>query len=244
MKKREARHLRLRGAALAGALLIAAVAGRGQRAFCASAGSVPASGYFDYEQTMRLPAGRPLTTEHKLWFKGQSYRRESISMGTRIVTLGGPNGTFVILPGRSDAMKLAGPGRQAVAGVPGLPVLDSAAIQRFAKRVGTAKVGRYQTEVYESRNVFQTPAGKGQKGTVKQELTTRYWISRDLPGPVKVSMEGAGPKSSPVVTILKSARMNVAVPENLLRLPKGMKVSTPAPPRALSSPPTRAGGKK
>src|SRR4051794_20609307 len=208
MKKRAGLSSRLCCAALVTGSLIAAGVGWGERAAAASAAVAPRSGYLDYEQTMSLAAGRAMKTEHKLWFKGQRYRRESISSGSKIVTLGGPNGTFVILPGRTDAMKLAGPTRQAVAGIPGLPVLDSGAIRRFAKRVGAAKVGRYRTEVYESRNVFQTTGGgKGQKGPAKQELTTRYWISRDLPGPVKVSMQSMGPQSGPVVTVLKSARL-------------------------------------
>ena len=63
MNKRMNRRPRLRGAALAGALMIAASAGRGQRALSASAPSVPASGYFDYEQTMKLPAGRLVSAQ-------------------------------------------------------------------------------------------------------------------------------------------------------------------------------------
>ena len=73
---------------------------------------------------------------------------------------------------------------------------------------------------------------------------TRYWVSQNLPGPVKVAVQGAGPQSGPVVTTLKSARLNVAVPDSMLRLPKGMKVSTPVPPRSLSPPSASAGGKK
>jgi len=214
-----------------------AMAGGGRRAQAASTDNRPASGYFEYEQTMTLRAGRPLTTDQKIWFKGQSYRQESVSTGSKIVTLGGPQGTFVILPGRPDAMKLSGPTHQTTAGIPGLTVLDSASVKRFAKRVGAAKVGKYQADVYEWRNVFQSVGGmKGKKAPARQEITTRYWISRDLPAPVKVTVPNMGPQGGTVVTLLKAARLNPPLPDSLFQLPKGMKVSSPAPPRKLSLP--------
>jgi hypothetical protein len=223
----------------------AAVAGWGQRALAASAAGIPKSGYFEYTQTAPLPAGRPMETDQKLWFKGQSYRQENVSNGSKIITLGGPDGTFAILPGRPDALKLSGPMHQNVAGIPGLPVLDSASIQRFAKRVGAAKVGKYQTEVYESRTVLQSaPGPKGQKAPTRQTIVTRFWIARDLPAPVKVSVPSMRPGSGPVVTVLKAAHLNPAIPDSMFRVPKGMKVSTPPPPHQVSIPPARAGGKK
>jgi hypothetical protein len=209
----------------------------GPRARAALTNDRPKSGYFEYEQTMTLRAGRPLTTDQKVWFKGQSYRQESVSTGSKIVTLGGPQGTFALLPGRPDAMQLSGPIRQSTAGIPGLFVLDSASVKRFAKRVGTTKVGRYQTDVYEWRNVFQGVGGtKGKKAPARQEITTRYWISKDLPAPVKVSVPNMGPQGGTVVTLLKAARLNPTLPDSLFQLPKGMKVSSPAPPRKLSLP--------
>jgi hypothetical protein len=246
MKMKLKRQPMLRGAVLvAGALMAAAGAGRGQRALSANATGTLASGYFEYEQTAPLPAGRPLQTDQKLWFKGQSYRQENVSNGSKVITLGGPNGTFVILPGRPDALKLSGPLRQPTAGIPGLPVLDSAAIQRFAKRVGTAKVGRYQADVYESTSVFQSVGGpKGQKTPARQTITTRYWITRDLPAPVKVSVPSMRAGNGAVVTVLKSARLNPSLPDSMFQLPKGMKVTTPPPPHRLNLPPSRAGNKK
>jgi hypothetical protein len=219
-------------AVLAGSVILAgAGANAAQPAPSASAAAMPRSGYFEYEQTVTLPAGRPLTTDLKLWFKGPSYRQESVTNGSKVVTVGGPNGTFVIVPGRADALKVAGPTHQNAAGIPGLPVIDSAAIQRMAKRVGTARVGRYQTDVYELTNVFQSAGGpKGQKSPTRQTITTRYWTTRDLPVPVKVSVPSMQKGSGPVVTILKSARLNLALADGLFQLPKGMKVTTPPPP--------------
>jgi hypothetical protein len=198
----------------------------------AGSAAPPRSGYFQYEQTVtRTRSGPPLKTDLKLWFKGQSYRLESVSSGSKLTTLGGPNGTFAILPGGNEAMKLSGPIRQPMAGIPGLPVLDSAAVQRVSKRVGAEKVGPYKTDVYEMRNLFQgVGSRKGRKKPAQQEMTTRFWISRDLPAPVKVAVQTTGMQSGPAVTVLKAARLNLSIPDSMFRLPRGMKIRAPAPP--------------
>jgi len=64
--------------------------------------AAPASGFIQYEQSTTTGPGQPpLRMVIKLWFKGRSYRQESIHARGKVVVVGGPSGTFVMMPGSS-----------------------------------------------------------------------------------------------------------------------------------------------
>jgi len=211
-----------RAALLAALLAIAAGAGWSAAA--------PTSGFIQYEVTASTAGQPPVKSVEKLWFKGRRFRRESITPAGKIVTLGGPGATFLIFPHSSGALEQAGSAR-AMPGIPGLPMLDVTMIPRRAHKVGAEKVGRYQAEVYESRHSSRRPAGAmGSKAPVQQEMTSRFWISRDLPVPVKSMTQIKGAPSSQSVTVLTAVRLNIPVPDSMLQLPKGTKILPPAPP--------------
>lgn len=218
-------------------VLLAAGAGRG------AAG--PTSGFIQYEQTTAMPRPQraPLKLVEKLWFKGQNYRQESHYPATEWVTLRGPEGTFVILPGGRGAMRMASPlpvkrhGQVLplpVQQIPGLMFPDTTVIPRFAKPAGHEKVGRYSTTVYESRS--RTPAFKGQPA---QETVVRYWVSPTLPVPVKI-VSKATPGAT-IVSLLQTARFNQAIPDSMFRLPKGTPVHAAPAPQPL---PQHGAGRK
>ncbi len=205
----------------------------GLAALLAAAGAagspaLPTSGFIQYEQTTTTaPAHRaPLKMVNKLWFKGHSFRREDLYAGNQMLTVSSTSGTFVMLPGHA-AVELAAPQprrspgqpgpRLRPAGIPGLMFLDAAAIVRTARKVGAEKVGRYTADVYETRTPMPAP-----KGAAPQEQTTRYWVSRELPMPVKILME-SGPGTQ-TVSLLQRVQLNIPIPDRMFQLPKGTKV--------------------
>jgi len=213
-----------------GAWLLALLAPAG----VAAAPAAPSSGFVQYEQTTTVASLRqaPLKAVNKLWFKGARYRREEVYAGKKVLTLRNADGTFVMLPGQSGAVELAAAGPPAPrsahrTGIPGLTFLDAATIARTAKKVGTEKVGRYSTTIYEARARLQpTPR------TPPQEQVTRYWVSRELPMPVKVLMQS--PPSTETVSVLQKVQLNIPVPDRMFQLPKGTPVRRLTP--RLTSP--------
>jgi hypothetical protein len=199
------------------------------------------SGYVQYEETQTLPMAHslPAKKEQKLWFKGRKFRREVISGGSRVLSLGGPDGGFVMLAGSTEAAKVSGhlPGRMVV---PGLMFPTSADIRRFAHKVGAETVGQYQTDVYQWHSRPQSRgAGAKKKGPARPESNTRYWITRDLPVPVKVEMKIAGMVT---VSVLRTAQFDIPVADGMFELPKGTKVRPAAAMFKRIPAPSKQGG--
>jgi hypothetical protein len=185
--------------------------------------AAPTSGVLQYETELVIANQPPRKMAQKIWFKGQKFRVEnSTPMGSQ-VTLGGPGGVFMLMPGSKEAMKLPAQ-KPPKGGVAGLPFGDMARFKQ-QKKVGSEKVGAYMTDIYEqSIDVKMPGGGPGQKGS------TRTWVTPSLPVPVKVVTKM--PPSFQTTTVLKSAQLNAAVADSMFQLPKGTKVHAgPAFPR-------------
>jgi outer membrane lipoprotein-sorting protein len=150
--------------------------------------------------------------------KGKRFRVEMTMLpaGKQIV-IGGPDGVYLLVTGMKEAMKLPA---QAAAQLGPSSITPDLAKLRQQKKVGSEKVGRYQADIYEQHAEVQMP---GQATKVK--TTTRLWISRDVPVPVKTVSTVAGGYRT--VSILKSAKVNATIADTLFTLPKGTKVHSP-----------------
>jgi hypothetical protein len=182
----------------------------------------PTSGVLQYETDLVMANQPPRKIGQKIWFKGQKFRLENTMPTGNQVTVGDPNGIFVLMAGSKEAMKL--PGRpQAKGGVPGLPFGDVARF-KHQKKVGSEKVGAYMTDIYEQSIDVRMPGGPaGQKGS------TRTWITPTLPVPVKVVTKM--PPNFQTITVLKSAQLNSPIADSMFQLPKGTTIRTrPAMP--------------
>jgi outer membrane lipoprotein-sorting protein len=177
--------------------------------------AAPTSGVLQYDTELVMANQPPRKMAQKIWFKGQKFRiQNDTPMGNQL-TVGGPGGVFVLMPGSKEAMKL--PNRMpAKGGVPGLPFGDMARFQH-QKKVGSEKVGAYTTSIYEQNIDIKMP-GAAQKGS------TRTWVSPTLPVPVKVVTKM--PPNFQTTTVLKSVQLNVPVADSLFELPKGTKIRT------------------
>jgi outer membrane lipoprotein-sorting protein len=177
--------------------------------------AAPTTGILQYETDLVIANQPPRKMAQKIWFKGEKFRiQNDTPMGSQ-VTVGGPSGVFVMMPGSKEAMKL--PNKKPVKkGVPGLPFGDMARFKN-QKKVGTQKIGSYMTNIYEQDIDVNMP-GAAQKGT------TRTWVTDSLPVPVKVVTKM--PPNFQTTTVLKSVKLNAPVADSLFELPKGMKIRT------------------
>jgi hypothetical protein len=102
-------------------------------------------------------------------------------------------------------------------------LLGNLAKIRSQKKVGSEKVGRYRADIYETKAPSRMP-GAGPDATA----TTRVWVSKELPIPVKVVTRM--PPHFESVQTLQSVKLNGPIPETMFQLPKGTKVhESPAP---------------
>jgi hypothetical protein len=89
------------------------------------------------------------------------------------------------------------------------------------ERAGSEKIGPYMTDVYEDR-----AAAVGPNPRKRRTLTTRVWLSRDFPAPVKIVIEERGRRTTIVLT---SARFDVPIPPTLFELPEGKRFRAGSP---------------
>jgi hypothetical protein len=187
------------------------------RFLAAAAAAAPAMkpSIFQYELQVSGPNMQPQKRQQTIWMKGPRYRVETTLLGAKgkELMIGGPDGVYLMVPGMKEAMQLP-----AQAGAKMGPNITADVAQlRKQKKLGTEKVGRYTADIYEQRSEVAVPGA----GT-KVKNTTRIWISRDVPVPVKTlnTMQGG----FRMVQTLKSAKVNVPIADNLFSLPKGTKV--------------------
>jgi hypothetical protein len=209
-------------------MLLAAAAGPGWSM------AAPASGYLEYVETRSSPSSTapPWRSVTRLWFKRGSYRRELTTNQARTIFVSGPGGDFQILPAAGEALRMPSPPGPPRAfpmhGIPGLPLPDAAAIPHVARKTGTEKVGRYLTEIYEShRSPPQPSFPRGPNAPRWPEITERYWVTWDLPVPVK--RETRLSPGGQIITVLQAVRLNIPIPDSMFQLPKGIRIRPPAP---------------
>src|SRR2546423_983361 len=72
----------------------------------------PTSGIIEYDVQLKR-AGQPAQkTVETIYFKGERYRVETPSPRGKSIRIGGPDGTFLLTPGRNEALKLPAPGQR------------------------------------------------------------------------------------------------------------------------------------
>jgi hypothetical protein len=193
-----------------------------------AAGSAPApqSGVIEYEEQMTIQTQPVRKVRRKIRFKGERFRTEWNTPEGKQILIGGPDGMFQIGPGSSEAAQFPFPPRSArvtsrpLIGIPGLAYSDIAMIRERWKRVGSERVGRYLTDIYEPRYSSMLGMPKARK------FASRVWISPDLPVAVKSVTKAPECES---VMLLTLAQFDVPVSDSLLQLPKGMRVRPMAP---------------
>jgi len=171
-----------------------------------------------YEVQIGMPNKPVQKQDQTIWMKGKRFRVEmTMPPAGKQIVIGGPDGVYLLVTGMKEAMKLP---QQAATQMGPSSITPDLAKLRQQKKVGSEKVGRYKTDIYEQHADIQMP---GQTSKVKS--TTRIWISRDVPVPVKtVSTLPGGFRT---ISLLKSAKVNVPIADSLFTLPKGTKVHTP-----------------
>jgi hypothetical protein len=130
---------------------------------------------------------------------------QTISDGHALIS--SPDGAFLLQRGSRGAVRLkAGPIRSG--SIPSVPEVDPALLSGWRPgRVGAARIGRYQTEIYERDGWIEG-----------QRSATRLWVSPDLPVPVRI--EEKLPHEEREET-LRSIRFDLPLPDRLFRLPAG-----------------------
>lgn len=163
----------------------------------------------------------PRSIDQKIWLKGEKFRVEMTHPQGKQITFGGPKGVYLMMSGMKGAMKL--PAEMAGQGNPGRTLLGQVAKSRSQKKVGAEKVGRYAAEIYETTGPSPIPGAE--PGAV---ATTRVWVSKEVPIPVKVVTRM--PPHFESVQTLHSVTLNRSIPETMFQLPKGTPVHETPPP--------------
>lgn len=193
----------------------------------------PASIVAAYAFKMSASNQPPRSMQQKIWMKGKKFRVEMTLPQGKQLTFGSPSGVYMMMPGMKGAMKL--PPEVAAQGSPSEALIEGVAKLRKEKKVGSEKVGKYQTEIYETKAPSRMP-GAGPGATA----TTRIWVSKDLPIPVKVVTRM--PPHFESVQTLQSVTVNGPIPDSLFQLPKGTQVHQ-APPPPKGGPGNAPGGR-
>jgi len=183
-----------------------------------AAWSAPVSGIYEYEIQIGSN-GKPaqkMTT--KVWAKGNRYRTETTMPNGKNITIQGPEGRIMMIPGRSEAMKMPmPPGAKAAGG--DSPLGDMDKIKKM-KKVGTEKVAGNMAAIYEESKTMQRPGAPGAPPT-PIVISSRYWITGQSPVPVKITNKTP---MADVTMTLKSAQPKAAVPDSMFQVPKGVTV--------------------
>jgi outer membrane lipoprotein-sorting protein len=175
--------------------------------------------------TLQISASNqpPRSMDQKIWMKGKKFRVEMALPNGKQLTVGNPTGIYMMMPGMNGAMKL--PAELAAQAAPQETLVGGLSRIRSQKKVGSEKVGRYETDIYETKGPSPVPGAE--PGAT---ATTRVWVSKALPIPVKVVTRM--PPHFESVQTLRSVTLNGPVSEALFQLPKGTKIhKEPAPPK-------------
>jgi hypothetical protein len=163
----------------------------------------------NYPERPKAPAADVVVTS------AGTAERYTVSEGQALIS--GPDGTFLVqrsslLAFRLSPKPLPSP---AQGEIPSLP--DIARLPGKPGRIGAERIGRDRTEIY---------ANKAWIG--RQPISTRLWISPDLPVPVRIEQK------LPYVEreeTLRSVRFDLPLPDHLFRLPAGAVVQDLHPGR-------------
>jgi hypothetical protein len=136
----------------------------------------------------------------------ETFEVDTVSDGHALISESG--GIFLLQRGSRRVVRLSSAPLLLSGGIPSLPNIDSTILSRWRPgRVGAARIGRYRTQIYE------------QEGQLSDgPISTRLWISPDLPVPVRI--EEKLPHEEREET-LRSVRFDLPLPEHLFRLPAG-----------------------
>jgi outer membrane lipoprotein-sorting protein len=195
----------------------------GSATLAASKAPAPTSIVAAYSLKMSASNQPPRSMNQKIWMKGKKFRVELTMPQGKQLTVGNSSGVYMTMPGMKAAMKL--PSEIAAKGSPSQMLMGDMAKIRSGKKVGAEKVGRYQTEIYETKAPSRMPGAE--PGATS---TTRIWVSKDLPIPVKVITRM--PPHFESVQTLQSITLNGPIAESMFQLPKGTPIhQPPAPPK-------------
>jgi outer membrane lipoprotein-sorting protein len=178
--------------------------------------AAPRTAVIEMVSTTSMPGQAPMTTRYRLWWKGDRLRMETRGPGGGSITLKRGRNGYAYDPARKLAHRVALPDAPASTDYPfGNPI----AAPGFRK-TGKERVGAYACDIYEQ-------AAQGRGGA-----TTRVWMAKGVPVPVKTVTSGSGFAATMSLTRLQR---NVAIPDSQFELPRGTRVvdapKNPALPR-------------
>jgi hypothetical protein len=115
--------------------------------------------------------------------------------------------------------------------IPGLSFISPISLPTIApriggKRIGFEKVGRHLADVY-TWDLSKISANSSPTHAPMQPLTSKFWLKRDLPVPVKVVTKDASGLER--VMVLKAIELNGPIADSRFHLPKGTTVRPLAP---------------
>lgn len=162
------------------------------------------------------PGQALMTTYYTLWWKGDRLRMETRGPGGGSITLKRGQTGYAYDPAKKLAQRVA---LQNLPGSTDYPFGNPTTAPGFRK-TGKEQVGSYACDIYEQ-------ASQGRGGA-----TTRVWMAKGVPVPVKTVTSGGGLTST---MSLKRLRQNIAIPDSRFELPRGTRVvdapRTPDVPR-------------
>jgi len=196
------------GMACAVVAMAATIAGAG--------GAAPRTAVIEMVSTTAGLGQAPMTTYYKLWWKGDRLRMETRGPGGGSITLKRGRTGYAYDPAKKLAQRVTLPN---LPGATDYPFGNPTTAPGFRK-TGRERIGAYACEIYE-----QPPLGRG-------GATTRVWMAKGVPVPVKTVTSGGGHSST---MSLKRLLQNVAIPNSQFELPRGTRVvdapRTPDMPR-------------
>lgn len=177
----------------------------------------PENAVLQYELKISQGARPATKIVRKIWKKGDKYRLELITSKGTQVTLGGPRGSYTILEDGKEATHAPKPATTEKGLWAGL--FGDTAAMRKSKKLGTETLFGRPTEIFEQKlDGPATGVAPGVKGTSK------IWLAPGLPMPFKSVSKFAPNMKSEMV--LKSIKLDAALPDSLFELPKNVSVRT------------------